>query len=170
MRSKLFKDCSLDMFKGYLLINPRQEEQIKYEAFKLELFRYVVIFFSFIGVVKLFSWLRYFLNYMYRNMVKVTRTRESSISGHVAKKKLQTGYTGNQQDRMRQEFYQQNLKSDSEEDFKKFKAKQTMMTSTPTSPDSIAGVAAAAATAAAVFMDKKREKCCGKCCARKSSK
>ncbi len=157
------------MFKGYLLINPRQEEQIKYEAFKLELFRYFVIFFSFIGAVKVFSWLRHFLNYMNRNMSKVTRTRESNMTGHVTRKKTQTGYGSNQQDRTRQEFNQQNFKSDTEDDFKTFKAKQAM-TSTPASPDSIAGVAAAAATAATVFMDKKREKCCGKCCARKSSK
>ena len=54
------------------------------------------------------------------------------------------------------------------DDLNNFRKKRLLKTST--SSDSIMGVATAAATAATVFMDRRRHRCCGKCCGKRDRK
>jgi hypothetical protein len=183
------------MFKSYLLINSEQEELIKYESIKLEVFRYTVLFLTFIGSIRIFTWLKYFsykIYLLYFNAKSKIRDRDKSTQpivnqtklrrktakknfGNLAKKLLASNGSEAETEESEQPMRQQVLtrsraaKNEKKTSESQGAVQQTDCNSSPGSA-SIAGVAAAAATAATVFMDKRREKrkCCGKCCANKS--
>lgn len=155
------------MLRSYLLINSDQEELLKYESFKLEVFRYIVLFLSSLGTFKLCTWLSFLYKTALKNYHKSKIQLNSSRRNHETK-----------QDYLDEECFKPEL-------FNKQQKNQTIpidnvldlnnvKVSSKPSPESIMGIAAAAATAASVFMTKKRENskqrdgCCGKCCALKT--
>jgi hypothetical protein len=164
------------MFRAYLLLNSEQEELLKYESFKLQLFNYLVVFFSCIGVCKTCSWIYDYSTYFYRTYYigeaetkgdsSIQRTITRKVSNvceansfrpeqlNAAKRKIrifdESQHAGNDEN-------VRNKNSNNE-----FNMENAKIPDTP-SPESIMGVAAAAATAATVFMDKKRTKLYRKC-------
>ena len=136
------------MLRSYLLINSEQEELLKYESFKLEVFRYIVLFLSSLGTFKLCTWLSFLYKIAYKkyqnHRLESNTSRQSCITENCFKPP---------------ELLTKQQTSDE--------------LSNKPSPESIMGIATAAATAASVFMTKKRvskqrDVCCGKCCALKT--
>ena len=165
------------MFRSYVLLNAEQEELLKYESFKLEVFKYIIIFLSCTGSIKIISWIRFILckfNQIHRQgrlrsksdkvvkNSKPSKKRNSPIEHEVLAEILEDDKPGTsrQKDIVNQYQYNSDLMQTSPE--QPIDLSYARIPESP-SPESIMGVAAAAATAATVFMDNKREKYCRRC-------
>lgn len=173
------------MFRAYLLLNSEQEELLKYESFKLQMFNYSVVFFSCIGVCKTCTWIYEYITYFYRvyytaeqqlvednifklqkSVQKQTRSKPETASAFKAEeskpgtsKRKNKLHSTQEENVTHEECYGNCVNGMPTVDFNLENAK---IPDTP-SPESIMGVAAAAATAATVFMDKKRTRLHRKC-------
>lgn len=143
------------MFINYWILTSDQEEQLRYESLKLEIFRYVIITLTCIGVFRIYIWLRYIALRIYlelKTFKAFHKENSRKIPVDVKKAHKNVAFTNNSN----------NMASERFVDFKNMKIPDSP------SPESIMGIAAAAATAATVFMDKKRnsewEGRCEKCC------
>ena len=168
------------MFNNYIYINSKRDETIPNIIVK-----YLVIFFALIGSYKVVKWLICIFNFILlkkqQSLFDQKQYRSKNISAikkrAPAKKKLNPTFKWStdteisdeeehlipETPRILKPIYKKHSKP--KNDFEFFKSEHLK---TSTSSDSIMGVATAAATAATVFLDRRRLKCCGKCCGKQN--
>ncbi len=174
------------MFNNYIYINSTRNEAVTPNF----LLKYSIAFLALIGVYKVFKWLNCLLKFYIRrqqqNLTIPKKPKSNNLPSENRKRKASIRRRPNVNYRWpsdtdlsdEQENFLRELprvvptrvnkrKTRPINDFNNFRSAKLKAS---TSSDSIMGVATAAATAATVFMDRRRHRCCGKCCGKRERK